>query len=121
MNIEFKSLADLEKIDGGLVARAFEKELRGIFDDLRERPALAKAREIIVKLTFVPATDASGTELVEVKMTAEIAPKRPASKCRELSTRLLGVEKLVYDDLSPNDVHQRTIDGELERKKAHGA
>lgn len=121
MKIEFKTLADLENIEGGLVGRAFEKELRAIFEDLRERPALAKGREITLKLTFVPATDDSGTELSEVKMVPEVSSRRPPSKCRELSTRLVGTGKLVYDDLSPDSIHQQTMDLQPESEASSGS
>ena len=123
VKIQFKTLADLEKLEGGLVRRAFEKELRGIFEDLRERPALTKARDITLKLTFVPATDDSGTELTEVKIVPEVSSRRPPSRCRELSTRLVGTRHLVYDDLSPDNVHQQTMDlqPESEASSASGS
>lgn len=112
MKIEVKTLADLQQYESGVVARTFERDLQTLLGDLHDRPGLAKARSLSLKLELTPVADDSGG-LAEVKVDISLSMSQPASKTRTVNARAVGSKGFVYEDLSPDNVNQLTLDGEL--------
>lgn len=104
-----KGLSDLAKIDGGLLDAQFKMELHKVIDDLRDRAALKKPREILIKVSLEPEGDAHGS-LLEIKTDIEISSKVPKVKTREYSMGAIKNDALVYNDLAPEDHKQGTLD-----------
>ncbi len=118
MNVRIKTLADLEKFEAGVVARTFERDLKVLLGDLHDRAGLDKVRSLNLKLDLKPLADDAG-KLAEVRVDITISITQPASKTRTVSAKVIGSSSIVYDDLSPDNVHQFSIDNEIERKVAN--
>lgn len=114
MKVTIRTLADLERFESGVVGKAFEEAFEGLLKDLRTRAAMDKPRTLTVKLELRPVADDRG-ELAEVKIDVSIAASQPASKTRTISARAIGPNAIGYDDLTPDNVHQQTMN--LESRK----
>ncbi len=109
MKNTIESLADLEKLERGLVRGMFMRELGHVMDDLRSRAGIKKPRTLKVELTLVPTIDESGA-LGGVVIEVSISTKVPTSRTRPYHTAPVG-NGLCFDDLSPDDANQRTFEG----------
>lgn len=118
MKKELKTLADLVEAEGGAVRMWFDGALKVVMDDLLDRPALKKDREITVKLVFQPVADQSGALAYAVHRVT-IGSKVPGHATRAIAGRA-DKDGLVWDDLSPKDPTQMTLDDELNREKQEG-
>ena len=109
-----KGLADLAALDGGKLEAAFRARLLQVLDDLRDRPGDEDAREIVLKMKASPVADAQGG-LEGLKVWFELAAKVPAGRTRDYSADYQrspagAPVALIYNDLSPEDVGQGTLD-----------
>lgn len=116
MERRIETLADLSDFENGKLSITFENELRRLLGDIHERPGLAKPRQIVIAVNMQPATDSEGN-LEDVKFWVELATKAPAARTRTVSMGTLGNQGLVWNDLSPANHQQHTIDEELVRKE----
>ncbi|MEK6797378.1 MAG: hypothetical protein AABZ12_00270 [Planctomycetota bacterium] len=105
---EIKTLADLEKIENGLLGIQFARFLKQVNEDLIERPGADKSREIVLTCRFTPIADDCGA-LSEVRTELEMKCRAPAARTKEYS---MGIRRdgLVFNDLSIDNVRQRTLD-----------
>ena len=108
MAIESFELKTLTEIDGGRIREAFEQALRRCESDCRDRPNIAKARTLTLSVSLVPAVDERG-ELDTVAATFDIAEKLPKRQSRKYQMLARG-GKLLFNELSPDDVKQKTLD-----------
>ena len=115
MKQRLNTLGDLALMEGGAVRMWFDRELATILDDLLDRPSLKKDRELTVKVLFQPVPDDSGA-LAYVVHKVSVGSKVPGHATRSIAGRR-SKEGLVWDDLSPKDPDQLTIDDEMGRKK----
>lgn len=116
MAVEEFNLEALAKINGGRLAIAFEDLLREAEMDCKDRPALKDDRRITMTFRMAPRVADNG-ELDTVDMQIEIdrkLPKRRSTKLNMLPVR----GGLVYNEMSPSDVHQLTLDMAPSPKKA---
>lgn len=114
-------LASLAEIDGGRLNLAFMHELDRVLADLDDRPGETKAREISLKIGFVPVMD--GTVCDSAKVQAVVCsnvPKR-TSKVYDMNLRKRsGKVKLMFRPDSLEDADQTTIDfEELHERESH--
>lgn len=102
-------LAALKDLDDGRVAAGFDQALQRCVADCKDRPNLKDARTINLKVTIVPVAGDDAGEMescdVQFKITDAI-PKRSSKVYNAKSTR----NGLVYNDLSPDEVNQMTLD-----------
>lgn len=115
---EFK-LVNLPLVNGGMLAAAFDQLIERCAQDCEDRPAHDKAREVILTVKFQPTP--TGKDLDTVSGEVSLSAKLPKIELPSIS---FGFRKkrgangkqsgmLVFNDMSEDDIHQRTID-ELE-------
>jgi hypothetical protein len=110
MLIDVKSLADLSKIENGVLDRLFSQYLAAAIDDCRERPGVDRPREIILKMKLAPVADNQGGtgQLDEIRGEFELKANVPVSRTRTISMAAKG-KGLMYNDLSRDNVRQGTL------------
>lgn len=82
MRLTIKGLSDLAKLDNGILDVQFKEELQKIIADMRDRPVVKAAREILIKVAIRPTPDDSGA-LLELSTEVEISSKTPKVRTRE--------------------------------------
>lgn len=102
------SLDTLSKIDGGRIAEAFAKALRNCESDCRDRPALKEARKIAVHLTIEPVAGDDGA-LESCRVQFQVVDSQPRRRSKTYDMRA-HAGRLLWNELSPDDVRQRTLD-----------
>ena len=108
-----EKIEDLADFDDGRVAVAFKRLLERIAYDLDDRPALAKERTVTLKVRFTPVPNETGG-LGDVKMEVECGASVPSMRTREITGRRKeGEPSFRFNDLSPDNPAQRTIDQEM--------
>jgi len=106
------SLESLIELDGGRVPVAFNQAVVRLLKDCEDRPNDSKARKVTVELSLKPIGDEHGN-LDEVKGSFKVKDTVPERETKEYS---FGVRKrsgqpvLVFNDMSDDDVNQKTID-----------
>lgn len=106
--LEKLTLESLAKLDGGRVRAALDQAIARCESDCKDRPALPAKRKIALVLTIAPVLDPDG-ELDSCDVAfhiTESVPKRTSKNYNMKATR----GGLMFNELSPKDVHQRTID-----------
>lgn len=112
---EFK-LQNLPLVNGGMLAAAFDQLIERCAQDCEDRPAHDKARKVVLTVEFSPTP--TGRDLDSVKGEVTLSANLPKI---EMPTISFGFRKkrgkngqpsgmLVFNDLSEDDIHQRTID-----------
>lgn len=108
MAIEKFRLSTLASIDEGRIREAFEKELKRAEADCKDRPALKKPREVVLVAVLVPVLGHDGEcESVDVRFEIQAKVPRRTSKVYNMRSTPGG---LLFNELSPEDVRQGTID-----------
>jgi hypothetical protein len=108
MALEKFTLATLAEMDSGRIRVAFEQALKRLEDDLKDRPAVESARKITLLVSLVPVVGDEGdldSVDVDFKITDSV-PKRESKTYNMQATR----SGLLFNELSPDDVKQRTLD-----------
>lgn len=101
-------IADLRRVGRGLLDELFVEELKKILDDVIHRPGVEKARKITIELFVRPIVSQSGT-LETVGVSFAINGGLPKNQSDEYHM-LCGGGQLTFNDMSPDNVHQMTID-----------
>jgi len=108
MGLEVFTYDSIGKMDDGRIRTALEMALQRCIDDCRDRPGLKTARKLTLQLSLVPVMDdQNGLDSVDMGFVIhETAPKR---KTKTFNMRAAS-EKLLFNEVSPDDARQRTID-----------
>lgn len=119
MALEKFDLETLAKIDEGRIKNAFELALRRCIDDCNERPAFDKTRKVSLVVMMTPVADEMGN-LDEVTVAFDIGETVPKRQSREYSMQVRGKTQrsLFFNELSPDDIKQMTIDESGPRRVA---
>lgn len=104
-------LTAMASIDGGRIALAFQQALDRVLADLDDRPGEKKAREIILRVAFVPVMDGTVCDSAKIQCVVhDTVPKR-SSKIYDMSLRKrAGKVKLLFRPGSLDDADQHAID-----------
>ena len=113
-----RSVADVGKMDRGVVDVLFSRALAVVQADVEDRPAVKKARKITLEVAFTPVCSTQGT-LETVQVETEVKTTTPVNRTRMVSM-VLDDDGLKYNEVSPSDVRQGTIDQEMGTKKKGG-
>lgn len=99
----------MDALDGGRIHEAFMAELRRVAVDCEDRPADDKVRKVTLELQITPVCDEQGQldSLTGKFHVTSTVPKR-RSKSYSFGYRKGGM--LVFNDLSDNNIHQKTIE-----------
>lgn len=111
---DIKGIADLAVVERGIVDALFKRAVEAVAVDMERRPSVETAREIVLTMRATPKAGESGV-LVEVRLEFELKTKVPVSRTREISAVVTEGKAIRYNDLSPGDVRQGTLDMEDER------
>ena len=111
MKKKLDSITALLKINRGVGAVMGRQELEREMRDLNERPTLKAARKLTLVFEFLPVADQRGI-LEEVKVSIEANSRTPRMRTREYSMNIEG-DSLVYNEESPEYIHQGTLDETL--------
>lgn len=102
-------LATLSDFDNGRLRLVLERLLATAVADCRDRPGVASARSVTLKLLLVPVADETG-DVDTVRLDYKLAATVPTMAREGLSLSVQRDNRLVFNDLSPHDARQRTID-----------
>ena len=110
--VSLRELAELHKLDDGILAAAFAANLKLIVSDLNDRPADDRTRKLTVTFSFTP--EAMGGDLDRVKLDYKVTHNIAGHEGREcvLTPRRFGRElKLAFANLG-TDARQPGFDFE---------
>lgn len=100
---------DIATLDDGKVGLAIDKELRAVVDDCMDRPGLVKPRAVTIKLAVVPQIGEDGV-CEAVVVDAVVHHSKPPRQSRPMQMAVRGNGDLIFNDASPDDVRQSTLD-----------
>ena len=108
MAVEQFTFDQLDRMDGGRLRAAFEKEFRLCEADCHDRPGLGNTRSVTMKLELRPECADNG-ELSTIDVSFAFEHSVPKRKSRRYNM-LAAPGGLLFNDASPEDVRQRTLD-----------
>ena len=111
---QIETLSDLDHVDDGGVSSLFMSAMRNAVRDLAQRPGLKDARKVELHVTLSPIADEQGG-LGEIKVKFDVRYKAPAFGTRAYGMAATPEHGLLFNDMSPTDVRQGTIDQEIEQ------
>lgn len=117
MRQKISSLRDLVKVDRGIIDALFRTEMKRIGADLDERPAVNSARKLTLVVACKPVAAANGA-LDSVDVEIEVTSSIPRQRTRAYSMVCTSEGELIYNDHSLDEVQQRTLDEEANRKES---
>lgn len=112
-NLEMNTIGEL---DEGRVAVAVDHALAQIANDLEKRPGVDKARKLTITLTMKPQIDSDGL-LGSVDIGKTIKTTIPDTQGHITNAKISGRE-IVWNDASPDDVSQSTLDEAMEASES---
>lgn len=108
------TMENLKDLDDGLLAAAFEANVREVVRDLNDRPVDDRARKVTITLTFVP--EHMGNDLDRVKLEHKVVASIPGREGREcvLTPKRIGRELTLLFANQGTDARQPQLpfDGE---------
>lgn len=111
--------ASLDTIDDGRVKAAIDLHLRQLAADIADRGSDGAKRSLTIKLELEPQVSSGEVYNVatEITVTANVPPRRtrPLSMTVEADSRNRAV--LMFNEASPDNVHQGTLDETSPDKK----
>lgn len=118
MAVKKFGIDQLALIDGGRIKEAWEREMKRMREDCQDRPALNKPRQVHIVTSLVPVCGEDGT-LESVKVAFDIDHKMPKRQSQVYDMKAVP-GGLVFNELSPEDVRQGTLD-EIQFKEVSDA
>ncbi len=107
MALERFNAASIATIDGGRIGVALEQAIDRARLDCVDRPALEKPRKILLEVTVLPVI---GQERLDsCGVTFQIKESLPGRESKTFNMRA-GANGLFYNELSPEDAAQLTIE-----------
>ena len=99
----------MEDLDGGRIHEAFAQELKRVVMDCDDRPGDKKPRKVLLQLDIAPIIDEHGN-LDSVAGAFQIKSTVPQRKSKVYSFGVRQGGQLVFNDLSDDNINQRTLD-----------
>lgn len=110
MTVHELNLASLmEALDGGRIHEAFMAELRRVATDCEDRPGDDKVRKVSLELQLTPVCDEHG-QLDSLSGKFHVTSSVPKRRSKSYSFGFRQGGRLVFNDLSDDNIHQRTIE-----------
>ena len=116
---ETLSMDTVGNIDQGALRIAFNNALKLITQDLADRPALNKARSIMLKIDLKPVIDKNSSHAVleETETTWNIVTKAPSIGSEGVIMKPDSKGQLYFHSDLPDSPDDETIMDEVERRK----
>ena len=113
MPLHSLTLENLESLDLGKAAIAFNQQIRRVAEDCLDRPGDGNARKVTLEVVVKPETNDDGSA-DRVKLQIQVTSKIPSYRTRvyDLGLRKNGV--LVFSEDSPENFDQTTMFDEEE-------
>lgn len=111
------TLQNLSELDAGRICESWNQAVMRAANDCDDRPALKKPRKIMLELELTPVFQQDGAFLDSLNGTFRVKESVPTRESKEYSIgfrKKSGQPNLVFNDMSEDNVHQRTIDQEDE-------
>jgi hypothetical protein len=118
MVMEQFSLESLNSIDEGRIREAVNAALKRCDVDCRDRPALKDARKVTIEISLEPQVGDTG-DLHSVDVSFSVSDKQPKRKSRTYNMASVP-GGLLFNERSPEDIKQGTLDLETGPTKAVG-
>ena len=109
MAVRELTLESLQEIGGGTVAAAFQHHIKRCLIDCEDRPGDKSAREITLTVMVKPDVGQDG-QINNVSTEYKVHSKVPAHVSRPVVCQLKHGGRAAFNDLSPADPNQHTID-----------
>lgn len=106
-------LGTLINLDGGRIVEAWNQAISRATRDCEDRPAENKPRKVTLELELTPVVFQDGAVLDSLKGIFRIKDTVPTRQSKDYSLgfrKRHGQARLVFNDLSEDDIHQKTID-----------
>lgn len=116
MALEKFTLKTLAEMDGGRILEAFEQALNRCRYDCEDRPAVKGARKITLVVSMEPIADDSG-DLGSVDVSFDLNDKLPKRGSKTYNMQAV-TGGLLFNELSPDEVKQKTLDMAGDRQPA---
>lgn len=114
MPIQQFTLKNLDELDGGKAAVAFENHVRRAALDCTDRPGDKAARKVVLEVLLVPVMEQGG-DCVSVDAQIKVSSAVPKHQTKPYSFGLRRGGMLVFNPDSVDNINQTTlIDGEDE-------
>ena len=110
MAIRELSLSELQNLDAGRIAVAFQEELKRAAEDCEDRPGEQRARVVTLQCEVTPVCDEDGL-CEEVRTKFQVRSKVPTRKSKVYTMGLRKGGKRAFSDAS-NDGSPSMFDGE---------
>jgi len=115
--IEKFSLKSLADIDAGRVREAFEQAIARCEADCKDRPAVEAARKVTLTVSMSPVIEADG-EMGSCNLQFQITDSVPMRKSKVYNMKSAR-GGLLWNELSPDEINQTTIDEPKPREVSH--
>lgn len=99
----------MDALDGGRIHEAFMAELRRVAMDCEDRPGDDKVRRVSLELNLTPVVDEQG-RLDSLSGKFHVTSTVPKRRSKSYSFRFRQGGRLVFNDLSDDNIHQKTIE-----------
>lgn len=116
MALEKFTLATLSTMDGGRIQTAFQQALDRLRYDCEDRPSVKGARKVTLSVELTPVAADNG-ELSSVDVDIELNERLPKRGTKTFNMEPV-VGGMLFNELSPEEVRQKTLDMAGDRKPA---
>jgi hypothetical protein len=99
----------MDALDGGRIHEAFMAELRRVACDCEDRPGDDHARKVSIELQVTPVCDEHG-QLDSLSGKFHVTSTVPKRRSKSYSFGFRNGGRLVFNDLSDDNIHQKTIE-----------
>ncbi len=104
------SLESMDVLEDGRNAESFRRHLARAAADCEDRPGDSKPRVVTLQVEITPVTDKSTGAFDSVTVEIATFSKVPPHRSKPYSMSVKADGGLAFNDLAPDNVHQKTID-----------
>ena len=109
MKRNMRTLNDVQYFDEGALAATYQELWLQAMADCWARPTVDAARKITITILLTPVPSVEG-KLDRVDTEAEVKHHPPVFRSRKVAMLPVGIDGLMYNDQSPDDPKQMTLD-----------
>jgi hypothetical protein len=109
MTVHELSLETLGHLDDGRVQEAWRQAVRRAVADCEDRPGVLEARKVMLQFEIYPLMGEDGS-VATIKGGFQVKDSIPTRKSKVYEFQPRGGLKLAFNDLSDDNVQQRTLD-----------
>ncbi len=104
------TLTNMELLEDGRTVEAFRRHLARAAADCEDRPGDQSRRTVTLQVDMMPVLDQNTLTCDSVTVEISTASKVPPHRSKPYSMLIKSGGALAFNDLAPDNVHQRTID-----------